>query len=79
MSYWRRLTEANKNEIKKTKVTLVLDYLTCESILAFLYKDSVLKTRKALTNIKKMFDRMEIVEGIWLLMKTNQRSNLLYG
>ena len=79
MSYWRKLTEANKSTIKKTKVTLVLDYLTCESILAFIYKDSVLRTRKALTNIRKMFDRMEMssYEGkpeiqsiIWVIQKT---------
>ena len=79
MSYWRKLTEANKNEIKKTKVLLVMDYLTCEMILAFIYKDSVLRTRKALTNIKKLFDRMdmssyeekpEIQSIIWAIVKT---------
>ncbi len=79
MSYYKKLVDSKKSEISAMKVPLRLDVMTCESILAFIYKDSVLRTRKALCNIQKMFKRMDLsiyedkpeaMSLIWVIMKT---------
>ena len=46
----------NINNIKLKKIKLKMDLTMLDAILAFIYKDSVLRTRKALKNTLTLFD-----------------------
>ena len=69
-------------DIKMQPIKIRFDLATLNSILAFIYKDSVLRTRKVLSNIYKLFssldesmyvDNTELSSYIWVIQKT------LYG
>lgn len=69
-------------DIKMQPIKIRFDLATLNSILAFIYKDSVLRTRKVLSNIYKLFssldesmyvDNAELSSYIWVIQKT------LYG
>lgn len=47
------------NNIKLKKIKLKMDLNMLDSILAFIYKDSVLRTRKALNNTYKLFNILD--------------------
>lgn len=64
------------------KLEIKFDITTLDMIISFIYKDSVLRTRKTLTNIYKLFnnlnmtlydDNPELKERIWIIQNT------LYG
>ena len=69
----------NINNIKLKKIKLKMDMTMLDSILAFIYKDSVLRTRKALNNTYKLFnmidksiykDNEELKSRIWVIQKS---------
>lgn len=49
----------NFKQIKLQKVKLKLDVFTLNSILAFIFKDSALKSRKVLNNMHKLFQNID--------------------
>ena len=68
--------------IKLTKLKIKLNLTTLNMIIAFIYKDSVLRTRKTLNNIYKLMDSLdeslyednqELKDRIWIIKKS------LYG
>ena len=69
----------NLSNIKMKKIKLRMDLTMLDSILAFIYKDTVLRTRKSLTNTYKLFNMIDtsIYEGkddlkarIWVIKKS---------
>jgi hypothetical protein len=69
----------NISNIKLKKIKLKMDVLMLDSIIAFIYKDSVLRTRKCLSNTYKLFNilDMSIYEGneelqsrIWVILNS---------
>ena len=65
--------------IKLKKLKIKFDITTLDMIIAFIYKDSVLRTRKTLTNIKKLFDNIDplmyednpyLKDRVWIIQKT---------
>ena len=69
-------------DIKMKKIKIKFDITTLNSIISFIYKDSVLRTRKVLSNIYTLFmsideslydDNKELKARIWVIQKT------LYG
>ena len=75
-------TNAKRNlaNIRTSKLKIQMDLTTLDMIIAFIYKDSVLRTRKALTNIDKLFksldltiyekkgeDNSDILNRIWII------------
>lgn len=74
--------EAKKslNEIRMSKLKIRMDITTLDMIIAFLYKESVLRTRKALSNIDKLFKSLdmsvykekevELKNRIWIIQKS---------
>lgn len=69
----------NINNIKMKKIKLKIDLMTLDKIIAFIYKDTVLKTRKCLTNTWKLFNIIdysiydkdeESKAKIWVIRKT---------
>ena len=70
----------NLANLKISKLEIKLDITTLNMIIGFLYKDSVLRSRKALSNINKLFKSMDMsvygegdVESknrIWIIEKT---------
>lgn len=76
-------TNAKKNlaNLRTSKLKIRIDITTLDMIIAFLYKDSVLRTRKALTNIDKLFKSIDmniykedkdvdILNRIWIITNT---------
>lgn len=68
--------------IKLQKLKIKFDITTLNMVISFIYKDSVLRTRKTLTNIYKLFDNLDelmyednpaLKDRIWIIKKT------LYG
>lgn len=66
-------------DIKMAKVKIDMDIYLLNSIIAFIYKDSVLRTRKRLSNIKKLFNSLDHTPfenkpeqnaRIWIIEKT---------
>src|SRR5574343_246064 len=53
------LSEYRANTINLNKLELKFDVITLDNIIGFLYKDSVLRTRKAMSNTKKLFDALD--------------------
>ena len=69
----------NIDKIKLRKIKLKLDMAMLDCIIAFIYKKSVLRTRKALSNTEKLFsmiddsvymDSPELVARIWVIRKS---------
>ena len=66
-------------DIKMAKVKIDMDIYLLNSIIAFIYKDSVLRTRKRLSNINKLFksldhtpfeNKPEQNARVWIIEKT---------
>lgn len=69
----------NLNKIKLKKIKLKMDLVMLDKIIAFIYKESVLRTRKALSNTKKLFDMIDmsiyekkedLKSRIWVIQKS---------
>lgn len=69
----------NTKEIKNKKIKIPMDVYFLDSMLGFIYKDSVLKTKKTLANFLKVFnmldesfydDKPAISARIWVVKKT---------
>lgn len=67
--------------LRTSKLKIRMDITTLDMVIAFLYKDSVLRTRKALSNIDKLFksidmsiykenEDIDILNRIWIITKT---------
>lgn len=75
-------TNAKRNlaNIRTSKLKIRMDITTLDMIVAFLYKSSVLRTRKALSNIDKLFKSLDlsiykesdidILNRIWIITNT---------
>lgn len=50
----------NINDIRMKKIKLKMDLTMLDLVLAFIYKDSVLRTRKALNNTYKLFNALDL-------------------
>lgn len=72
---------ANPSSIQLQKLKLKFDLNTLDMIIAFLYKDSVLRTRKTLNNINRLFNNLDervyaneetpdMKNRIWIIKKT---------
>lgn len=69
----------NFNRLKIDKIKIKFDILTLDSVIGFIYKDSVLRTRKALTTTYKLFisldDKLyekdaELYKRVWVIRKS---------
>lgn len=66
------------NTIKLQKIKLKFDIGTLDSIIAFIYKDTVLRTRKTLNNIWKLFNNIDystykdpaLLSRVWVIRKS---------
>jgi len=65
--------------IKLKKLKIKFDITTLDMVIAFIYKESVLRTRKTLTNIAKLFNNLDeslyednpaLKDRIWIIKKT---------
>ena len=54
------LKKFNTNSVKLNKIKVKFDLHTLDSIIAFIYKDSVLKTRKTLSNINRFINSVDM-------------------
>lgn len=68
-----------KQDVKLAKIKLNMDIYLLNSVLGFIYKESVLRTRKTLSNFLKLFDTIddsfyedkpEQSARIWIIRKT---------
>ena len=50
----------NVKDIKLRPLKLKFDITTLDMVISFIYKDSVLRTRKTLSNIYKLFDNIDL-------------------
>lgn len=75
------------SSIKLKKIKLKMDITMLDSILAFIYKDSVLRTRKSLNNTYKLFNMLddsiydsneELKARIWAITKSLE-ARLIHG
>lgn len=71
--------QLNMNNILLKPLKIKFDITRLDMIISFLYKDSVLRTRKTLTNIFKLFDNLdegimkdnpELTARVWLILTT---------
>lgn len=69
----------NIKDLKMKPIKLKFNLITLNMTLSFIYKDSVLRTRKTLTNINKLFNNLDLYEykdnqealnRIWIIKKT---------
>lgn len=69
----------NMSRLKMDKIKIKFDILMLDSIIGFIYKDSVLRTRKALTNTYKLFEALddtlyerdiELERRVWVIRKS---------
>ena len=69
----------NFQQLKLQKIKLKLDIFTLNSILAFIFKDSAVKTRKVLNNLHKLFnnindeyytDKPELRARFWVIKRS---------
>lgn len=67
------------NDLKMKPIKAKFDITTLDMIILFLYKESVLRTRRTLTNIKKLFDILDestyvdnpaLETRVWIIKKT---------
>ena len=78
MSNETKIVIPSLNDIKAKKIKIKMDLSMLDLILAFIYKESVLRTRKALNNIYKLFNMLDtnIYENedaysrIWVIQKS---------
>ena len=72
---------ADINDKKLTRLQVKFDITTLNMIIAFLYKESVLRTRRVATNINKLFSSLdedeyktetELTNRIWVIQKTSE-------
>ena len=61
----------NINNIRLQKIKLKMDLTLLDSIIAFIYKESVLRTRKSLNNTYKLFQIIDLsiyekIIGLWI-------------
>lgn len=72
---------ANPSSIQLQKLKIKFDLNTLDMVIAFLYKDSVLRTRKTLNNINRLFNNLDervyeneetpdMKNRIWIIKKT---------
>lgn len=76
----KKLTELmNIEKIHMCKLKIKFDVLMLNNIIGFIYKDSVLRTRKVLMNIYKLFNALdmsvydkdvELADRVWLIKKS---------
>lgn len=76
----RNNAKKNLMQLKMSKLKIRMDITTLDMIIGFLYKDSVLRTRKAISNIDKLFksidmgiykeDEVDILNRIWIIQNT---------
>ena len=68
----------NIKDLKMKPIKLKFNLITLNMTLSFIYKDSVLRTRKTLTNINKLFNNLDLYEyrdnqealnRIWIIKK----------
>ena len=66
-------------DIKLKPLKIKFNIITLDMVIAFIYKDSVLRTRKTLSNIYKLFNNLdmkmydnnpELLNRIWIVKKT---------
>lgn len=69
----------NIKDIKLKPLKIKFNIITLDMVIAFIYKDSVLRTRKTLSNIYKLFNNLdigmydnnpELLNRIWIVKKT---------
>ena len=69
----------NINTLLNKPIKVKFSIRTLDMVLSFLYKDSVLKTRKVLSNMDKLFnkldtsmyeDNVELKKRIWIIKKS---------
>lgn len=67
------------HDIKSAKIRIKLNITTLDSLISFLYKESVLRTRKTMNNIRKFINALdyslyegevELLARIWIVQKT---------
>lgn len=67
------------HDIKSAKIRIKLNITTLDSLISFLYKESVLRTRKTMNNIRKFVNALdyslyegdvELLARIWIVKKT---------
>lgn len=72
-------SDFNTNKIKLQKIKMKLDINMLTGILAFIYKDSVLRTRKALNNTYKLFNMIDysvyedndnLMDIVWVIIRS---------
>lgn len=72
-------TLTNFKDIRTKKIRVVMDTVMLDCIIAFIYKDSVLRTRKVLHNIATLFDILDeevysdkpkLNSRIWIIKKS---------
>lgn len=77
----RMNAKKNLANLRTSKLKIRMDLTTLDMVIAFLYKDSVLRTRKALNNIDKLFksidlsiysesEDIDIINRIWIITNT---------
>ena len=81
---YQEITKKNMIDVKSIrlkKLKIKFDITTLNMIIAFIYKESVLRTRKTLSNIYKLFDNIDetlyedniyLSSRIWIIKKTLQ-------
>lgn len=71
--------QLNIRDIKMKPLKIKFNIITLDMVIAFIYKDSVLRTRKTLSNIYKLFNSIdlsiyennpELLNRIWIIKKT---------
>lgn len=75
-----RKPKRNLNKIMMSKLKIRIDRQTLNSLIQFLYKDSTLRSRKALGNIQKLFNSLDytiyketeidLLNRIWIIKAT---------
>ena len=67
------------HDIRSAKIRIKLNITTLDSLISFLYKESVLRTRKTMNNIRKFINTLdyslyegevELLARIWIVQKT---------
>ena len=67
------------HDIRSAKIRIKLNITTLDSLISFLYKESVLRTRKTMNNIRKFINALdyslyegevELLARIWIVQKT---------
>ena len=87
MANYSKVDLTDINRIKMSKIKIKFDIIMLDSIISFLYKESVLRTRKALNNTFKLFnalddnlykDNIELSSRVWVI-RMSLRARLVEG